>query len=69
MMELTNESAWQAAYPEFLAPFGRFFKRSESRESAKQSVRGLLAAVQRKNCWQLAEVMGEAHPDGMPPLL
>ena len=48
---------------------GRFFKRSESRESAQQYVRGLLADVQRKNCWQLAEVMGEAHPDGMQHLL
>lgn len=68
-MELTRGSAWQAALQEFFTPFGRFFKRSESRESAQRYVRGLLADVQRKNCWQLAEVMGEAHPDGMQHLL
>jgi SRSO17 transposase len=68
-MELTDGSAWQEAFREFLGPFGRFFKRSESRESAQQYIRGLLADVQRKNCWQLAEVMGEAHPDGMQYLL
>ena len=64
-MELTSGSAWQEGFEKFFAPFGRFFKRAESRKSAQQYVRGLLADVVRKNCWQLAEVMGEAHPDGM----
>jgi SRSO17 transposase len=32
-------------------------------------MRGLLAEVTRKNCWQLAEVMGEGHPDGLQHLL
>jgi hypothetical protein len=54
MMELTSGSAWQVAFEEFFAPFGRFFRWSESRESAKQYVQGLLADVPRKNCWQLA---------------
>src|ERR1700730_9227429 len=68
-MELTSGAAWQEAFETFWAPFGHFFKRSESRTSAKQYVRGLLADVTRKNCWQLAEAMGEAHPDGMEYLL
>jgi len=68
-VEITSGDGWQGAFQEFFAPFGRFFKRSESRESAKQYVRGLLTEVQRKNCWQLAEVMGEAHPDGLQHLL
>ena len=68
-MELTNEQSWQRAFASFMEPFGRFFKRSESRESAARYVRGLLADVKRKNCWQLAEVMGEAHPDGLQHLL
>jgi SRSO17 transposase len=68
-MELTEGNAWQAAFVSFFEPFGRFFKRAESRKSARSYVRGLLAAVQRKNCWQIAEVMGEAHPDGMQHLL
>lgn len=68
-MELTNEQSWQTAFTSFMEPFGRFFKRSESRESAARYVRGLLADVKRKNCWQLAEIMGEAHPDGLQHLL
>lgn len=68
-MELSSGAAWQEAFETFWAPFGHFFKRSESRSSAKQYVRGLLADVTRKNCWQLAEAMGEAHPDGMEYLL
>jgi SRSO17 transposase len=68
-MELSNGGAWQEAFQTFWAPFGRFFKRSESRSSAAQYVRGLLADVTRKNCWQLAEAMGEAHPDGLQHLL
>lgn len=52
-----------------MKPFGCFFKRSESRDSAVRYVRGLLAEVKRKNCWQLAEKMGEAHPDGLQHLL
>lgn len=68
-MELTNGTAWSESFRTFFAPFGGFFKRSESRESAQRYVRGLLAEVVRKNCWQLAEAMGEAHPDGMQYLL
>lgn len=68
-MELSNGGAWEAAFQTFWAPFGRFFKRSESRISAAAYVRGLLADVTRKNCWQLAEAMGEAHPDGLQHLL
>ena len=68
-MNLTNGKAWEGAFKDFFRPFERFFKRAESRQSAQQYRRGLLAEVQRKNCWQLAEVMGEAHPDGLQRLL
>lgn len=68
-MNLKDGEEWQASFEAFMAPFGRFFKRAESRESAGQYVRGLLADIKRKNCWQLAEMMGEAHPDGFQHLL
>jgi hypothetical protein len=55
-MELTDPQAWQAAFQTFFVPFEGFFKRSESRKSAQLYIRGLLSEVQRKNCWQLAEV-------------
>ena len=47
---------------------GRFV-RSEPRERALAYVRGLLAGVERKNGWQLAEHAGEVTPDGMQRLL
>ena len=68
-MDLTDGKTWEEAFKHFYRPFERFFKRADSRANAQQYRRGLLAEVQRKNCWQLAEVMGEAHPDGMQRLL
>ncbi len=68
-MDLTDGKTWEEAFKRFFRPFERFFKRAESRANAQQYMRGLLAEVQRKNCWQLAEVVGEAHPDGMQRLL
>ena len=68
-MDLMVEQDWQMSFATFMANFGRFFKRAESRNSAAHYVRGLLADVKRKSCWQLAEMMGEAHPDRLQHLL
>ena len=45
------------------------FARSEPRERVVAYVRGLLAPLERKNSWTLAERAGEAIPDGMQRLL
>jgi SRSO17 transposase len=45
------------------------FGRVEVRRRARGFLRGLLAGVERKNGWQLAEQAGEATPDGMQRLL
>jgi len=47
---------------------GRFF-RAEPRRRARAYVRGLLAPLAGKNGWTLAEVAGDACPDGMQRLL
>jgi SRSO17 transposase len=47
---------------------GRFF-RVEPRRRARAYVRGLLAPLAGKNGWTLAEVAGDATPDGMQRLL
>src|SRR2546421_8589372 len=49
-----------------LAPY---FERAEPRQRAMAYIRGLLSTTERKNGWQLAEVAGEATPDGMQRLL
>jgi SRSO17 transposase len=45
------------------------FARAEPRQRAMRYLRGLLRSVERKNGWQLAELAGEATPDGMQRLL
>jgi SRSO17 transposase len=48
---------------------GQHFPRSEPRQRALGYVRGLLSDVERKNAWQLAELLGEPTPDGVQHLL
>ncbi len=45
------------------------FRRAEVRERACHFLEGLLARVERKNGWQLAEEVGESGPQGMQRLL
>ncbi|WP_460401316.1 IS701 family transposase [Actinophytocola sediminis] len=45
------------------------FTRSEPRVRAREYVSGLVAGLERKNGWTLAEQAGEASPDGMQRLL
>ena len=48
---------------------GSRFGRAEPRRRAAADLRGLLAPVERKNGWQLAEVAGDATPDGVQDFL
>ena len=45
------------------------FGRPEVRARARRYLDGLLASVERKNGWQLAEALGERTPDGVQRLL
>src|SRR5215472_2455137 len=45
------------------------FARSEPRARAREYLSGLVAGLERKNGWTLAERAGEASPDGMQRLL
>lgn len=45
------------------------FRRAEPRRRALGYLKGLLATTERKNGWHLAELMGEATPDGVQRLL
>nr|WP_149824763.1 IS701 family transposase [Streptomyces tailanensis] len=60
---------WAAGLDALHARIGRYFRRSEPRDRARQYLRGLLAPLERKNGWTLAEQAGEACPDGMQRLL
>lgn len=45
------------------------FARVEPRRRVRKLVSGLLSDLPRKNCWTLAEHVGDATPDGMQHLL
>src|SRR6266704_7209832 len=51
------------------ARIGPYFRRAEVRERVGRFLEGLLARVERKNGWQLAEELGESGPQGMQRLL
>jgi SRSO17 transposase len=64
--DLRNWADNLAEIQERLAPL---FERAEPRQRAIAYIRGLVSQTERKNGWQLAEVAGEATPDGMQRLL
>jgi len=68
-MDFENSDDWDASFDSFFSHFEPLFKRSESRGCARDYIRGLLADVKRKNCWQIAEVMGVDDPQAMQRLL
>jgi SRSO17 transposase len=66
---VSEVAGWAAGLEEVHARIASRFARSEPRERVLAYVRGLLAPVERKNSWTLAERAGEANPDGMQRLL
>jgi SRSO17 transposase len=60
---------WAAGLDTLHARIAGHFRRSEPRRRAREYLRGLLARLERKNGWTLAEQAGELTPDGMQRLL
>jgi SRSO17 transposase len=60
---------WADDFEAFHARLAHLFARSESRQQAAKYLRGLLATVERKNSWQIAEVVGDKLPDASQRLL
>lgn len=66
---MVEVEAWAAGLAEVHARIAPRFARSEPRERVLAYVRGLVAPLEKKNSWTLAERAGEAIPDGMQRLL
>jgi SRSO17 transposase len=60
---------WAEDFEAFQGRFAPIFGRKEPRQQTQKYVRGLLAPVERKNGWQLAEVIGDRIPDSIQRLL
>jgi SRSO17 transposase len=68
-IEFTTINNWTNQLLEIEQRIGPRFVRSEARHRAMAYLRGLLSPVERKNSWQLAEVLGDATPYGLQNLL
>ncbi len=67
--ELSVISQSAQALAELLVRIGSHFRRAEVRTRVGRYLQGLLASVERKNGWQMAEELGEANPHGVQRLL
>ncbi len=60
---------WARGLDELVARLGPRFGRIEPRRRAPAYLGGLIAPLERKNGWQLAEAAGEIGPQGVQRLL
>jgi len=69
--DVTDEvlQSWLSGLDDLFARVAGRFGRVEPRRQARLYLMGLLAPVERKNGWQLAEAAGDAAPDRMQRLL
>ena len=67
--ELSIISQSAQALTELLVRIGSHFRRAEVRTRVGRYLQGLLASVERKNGWQMAEELGEANAHGVQRLL
>jgi SRSO17 transposase len=68
-VSVAEVEAWAEGLERLHARIAPRFARTEPRERVLDYVRGLLAPLEKKNSWTLAEQAGEAIPDGMQRLL
>ena len=60
---------WHSELDALFVRMGQLFYRPESRRHAEQYMRGLLAPLQRKNGWTIAEYVGESEPKALQRFL
>ena len=60
---------WDNEFREFFLGFSHWFSRADVRWQALKYLRGLLAPIERRNGWTLAEQAGDGTPDAMQGLL
>jgi SRSO17 transposase len=60
---------WDDDFREFFLRFSHWFSRADIRWQAFKYLRGLLAPIERRNGWTIAEQAGDATPDAMQGLM
>jgi hypothetical protein len=69
MAGLEEAKGWAHGLDELAARIAPRFGRVEPRRRVLAYLKGLLAPIERKNGWQLAEVAGDRTPDGVQDFL
>ena len=69
MTTRADVAGWGRGLDEVGERIGGRFGRAEPRRRVRAYLQGLLAPVERKNGWQLAEAAGDATPDGVQEFL
>lgn len=69
MTTVAEAMSWDGALDALGERIAPRFCRPEARRRARQYLAGLLAPVERKNGWQLAEAAGDASPDSVQDFL
>jgi SRSO17 transposase len=64
-----DPARWHPVFDSLMAKVAGRFARVEPRRRARAFVLGLLADLPRKNCWTIAEHVGDSSPAGMRHLL
>ena len=64
-----DPASWRVLFDELMFLVAGRFGRVEPRRTAREFVLGLLAPLERKNCWWLAEQAGHRGPQAMQRLL
>jgi SRSO17 transposase len=69
MVDTGDVGGWARGLDELVGRIAPRFGRVEPRRRARAYLAGLLAPVERKNGWQLAEAAGDRTPDGVQDFL
>jgi SRSO17 transposase len=69
MMAIGEEERWASALEALVEQLAPRFRRLEARQRALMYLRGLLAPLERKNGWHLAEAAGDRTPDALHDFL
>ena len=69
MTTVGTAEGWTRELDALAARIAPRFVRAEPRRRALAYLRGLLAPLERKNGWQLAEAVGDPTPDGVQDFL
>lgn len=68
-MQAKQLRAWRWEFERLNERIAECFSRCEPRARARAYLRALLAPIERKNGWQIAEAAGDASPDGVQDFL